>query len=114
MKAEKAKYTAIVGTEAKLVCIGEEVMNDDDTSLSWGFNGTEVKNSSDHYLIINHFYTTGQGNRPIKVRTQLSVLNLGYADSGNYNCRIVNLGRKIDESDTITLEVKAEGRKPLN
>ena len=113
MKAEKTKYTAIVGTEAKLVCIGKEIMNNNDTSLSWGFNGTEIKNSSDHYLINNHFYTR-QGNRPVKVRTQLSVLNLGFADSGNYNCRIVTLGRDIDESDTITLDVKAEGRKPLN
>ena len=112
MRAEKAKYTAIVGTDAKLVCTGEDVIDDDDTSLSWVFNGTEIKNTSDHYRVTTDFI---EPDGLPKVITQLSVLNVRYADSGNYGCRIVNWLGRVVKSDTIRLEVKTEGtcRKPF-
>ncbi len=110
MRAEKPKYTAVAGTEAKLVCIGEEVTNDPLTFLSWEFNGTKLHNSSNQYVITNHF-TIERGSTPT-VHTQLSVLNVRYADSGNYSC-IVNTDRVTDKGDTITLEVKAKGKKTV-
>lgn len=108
MRAEKTKYTAIVGTDAKLVCFSEGVTNNNHTSLSWVFNGTEVKNTSDHYLVRNRH---DKGSR--RASTELSVRNVRYADSGTYGCLIiVTLSGRTTNRDYITLEVKAEGRKP--
>lgn len=110
MRAEQSKYTAIVGTDVKLVCNGEDVVNNAHTSLSWVFNETEIKNTSDHYRVTVDFYEPDSAPRVI---TQLSVLNVRYADSGKYGCRIVNLYGRTVKRDTIGLEVKAEGRKPF-
>lgn len=113
MWAEKTKYTAIVGTDAILVCSSQGVNRNDDTSLSWVFNETEIKNTSDHYLVRNH-YDVGPDDT-LKASTQLTVRNVRYADSGNYGCRIiVNLSGRTTNRDSLTLEVKAEGRKLLN
>ena len=106
MRAEKSKYTAVVGTDANLVCIGEEVKDDEYTILFWKFNGTMLSNSSD-YVITNDFFSIKDGSTP-KVRTQLSVLNVSFADSGYYSC-IVDSDHVSNEEDTITLEVKAKG-----
>ena len=110
MRAEQTKYTAIVGTDVTLVCNGEGVVNDGHTSLSWVFKETEIKNTTDHYRVTVDFYE--QDSTP-RVITQLSVLNVRYADSGKYDCRIVKLYGRTVKRDTIGLEVKAEGRKPF-
>ena len=108
MKAEESKYTAVVGTDANLVCTGEQVEEDPFTFVFWKFNGTKhFKNSSD-YLITNDFFAEEVGSTP-KVRTQLSVLNVTFEDSGNYSC-VVHSDRVTDKKDTITLEVKAKGK----
>jgi len=111
--AEKTKYTAIVGTDANLVCFSRGVGHKNVTSLSWVYNETEIKNNSDRYLVRNHFDFEPDGTP--KASTQLSVRNVRYADSGNYGCRIVvNLSGRTTNRDSLTLEVKAEGRKLLN
>ncbi|XP_078360730.1 uncharacterized protein LOC144645125 [Oculina patagonica] len=108
MRAEKPKYTAELGSNATLVCIGDQVKDDPLTFVSWKFNGTRLHNSSGHYVITIDFFTIEQGSTP-KVRTNLYILNVRYADSGNYSC-IVNSDRVTDEGDTITLEVKAKDK----
>ena len=107
MRAEKPKYTAVIGTEAMLVCHGEEVFDDPITFLVWEFNGKEINKSSGHYNITNDFYTIEVGSTP-KVRTQLTILDVRYTDSGYYTC-IVNSDRVGGLNDTIILEVKAKG-----
>ena len=110
MKAEKPKYTAVVGTEAKLVCIGEEVKHDPFTLVSWLFNGKKVNKSDNHYHIDNDFYALKIGSIP-KVRTQLSVFNVRYEDSGNYTCKVTSDVIENDERDTVMLEVISRGMK---
>ena len=107
MKAEKSKYTAEVGTDAKLGCTGEQVEDNQLTFVFWKFNGTRLFNSSDH-IITNDFFAEEVGSTP-KVRTQLSVLNVTFEDSGNYSC-VVDSDRVTNKKDTITLEVKAKGK----
>ena len=101
----------MVGTGVILACIGEEVEDSPLTIVSWEFNGKRLFNSSDHY-ITNDFFTIKQGSTP-KVRTNLSVLNVRFADGGNYSC-ILNTDRVTDERDSITLEVKAKGMKLIH
>ena len=74
------------------------------------FNGTEIETTGGHYIVRNDYYLGSDGKI---FRTQLSVRNVTYADSGNYSCRILNLSGKPKKIDNIVLEVKAEGRKLL-
>ena len=75
------------------------------------FNGTEIESTGDHYLVRNDYYLGLVGKL---FRTQLSVRNVTYSDSGKYSCRILNLSGTTRRIDYIVLEVKAEGGKLLN
>lgn len=74
------------------------------------FNGTEIETGGGHYFVRNDYYLVSGA----KFSTQLSIRNVMYADMGNYSCRIVTLSGRVTNHDHIVLEVKAEGRKPLN
>ena len=102
------KYTAVVGTDANLVCIGEQVVNDLSTFVFWEFNGTMLFENSSDYVITNDFFAIEDGSTS-KVRTQLSVLDVTFEDSGNYSCFVIS-DRVTNKKDTITLEVKAKGK----
>lgn len=101
IEAQKPKYTAEVATDVTLFCVGEDVEKVFTTFVFWKFKGEILLNSSKHYTV-NDFYTLEAGSTP-KVRTELTLLNLSYEDSGNYSC-VVKYGRGI-ESDTVILEV---------
>lgn len=101
IEAQKPKYTAEVATDVTLFCVGEDVKKVFSTFVFWKFKGETLLNSSKHYTV-NDFYTHEAGSTP-KVRTELTLLNLSYEDSGNYSC-VVKYGRGI-ESDTVILEV---------
>lgn len=74
------------------------------------FNGTEIKSGGGHYSVTTYYYLVSGA----KFSTQLSIHNVMYADRGNYSCRIVTLTGRMTNHDNVVLEVKAEGRKPLN
>lgn len=89
--------------------MGEDVEKVFSTFVFWKFKGETLLNSSKHYTV-NDFYTHEAGSTP-KVRTELTLLNLSYEDSGNYSC-VVKYGRGI-KSDTVILEVVPRGMKPF-
>lgn len=106
MTAEKPRYTVEVGKDASLVCHGEQVEDSAFTSLFWEFNGTKLKltTSSDHYKVKNTFYKEEDEATP-KVKMQLTIIDVGYADAGDYSC-VVKTDREERASNNMTLEVR--------
>ena len=105
MTAEKPRYTAEVGKNASLVCLGEQVEDNVFTFLFWEFNGTKLTTSSDHYKVRNTFFNKGEDERETpRVKMQLTIVDVGYADVGDYSC-VVKSNVVEYASDNMTLEV---------
>ena len=109
--AEKPKYTAEVGEDAFLICVGEQVEDDVFTFLSWELNGKKFNTSNAHYRATNTFYDQKDGATP-KVRMKLTIFDIDHADEGNYSC-VVHSDHVERASDSIILEVKESGKKGI-
>ena len=109
MTAAKPKYTAEVGTEAVLVCVGEEVNNDTFTWVHWEFNGTKLNTSTDHYEYATTYSNQGPNEGTPKVLMNLTIFDVDYADEGNYTCVVHSNNDR--ESDNTALEVYTTGMR---
>ena len=109
VKADKSKYTAEVGEDAFLICVGEQVEDDVFTFLSWELNGKKLNTSNVHYRATNTFYDQKDGATP-KVRMNLTIFDIDHADEGNYSC-VVHSDLVERASDSIILQVKESGKK---
>jgi len=109
VKAAKPKYTAEVGEDAFLICVGEQVEDDVLTFLSWELNGKKLNTSNVHYRATNTFYDQKDGATP-KVQMNLTIFEVDHSDEGNYSC-VVHSDYVERASDSIRLEVKESGIK---
>ena len=111
VKAAKPKYTAEVGEDAFLICVGEQVEDDVLTFLSWELNGKKLNTSNVHYRATNTFYDQKDGATP-KVQMNLTIFDVDHSDEGNYSC-VVHSDYVERASDSIILEVKESGKKGI-
>ena len=108
--AEKPKYTAEVGRDAFLICNGKYVEDNVFTFLFWELNGKKLNTSNAHYIATNTFSDQKDGANP-KVRMNLTIFDVGYADEGNYSCVVYSVSG--DASDNIILVLKSKKGKSL-